>query len=99
MSRDSINRILLTARKLSADHYEIEPPFEEDIGIDESYFEGKRIKGQRGRGVHEKSTFHWAEKRDKSLHRNHQLPPPQGWPPQSSVKGQIKLESIVHMDE
>lgn len=54
LNRNTVNRLLTHIRQMIARHCEATSPLSGEVGIDESYFGPRRIRGRRGHGAGKK---------------------------------------------
>ena len=55
LNKNTINRYLAAFKERIARYCELESPVSGEVEVDESYFDARRVKGVKGRGVHGKT--------------------------------------------
>ena len=92
-----MNDITLAIRERIAEVCEQESPFKGEIEVDESYFEGRRIKGLRGRGASGKLPVFGLLKRQGKVYTE-VIDDCSKATIQAIIRGKVQFESIIHSD-
>ena len=91
-----VNRFYLALRKVIAEEMEKAAPLHREVGVDESYFGGKR-KGKRGRGVAGKVPVFGLLKRGGSVYTL-PIPNAKAKTPMPILESRVVPDSIVYTD-
>lgn len=97
VNRNTANRYLAAFRERIARFCEAESPVQGEVGVDESYFGARRVKGVRGRGAKGKTIVFGLFKRDGRVYTEI-VPECSKITLQGIIRGRVKLESIIHSD-
>jgi transposase-like protein len=97
LNRNTVNRYLTLIRKRIAAFCEQQCPFEGETEVDESYFDGKCIKGKRGPGAYKKTAVFGILKRGGKVYTEI-VPDCAKVTLQGIIRGRVSPDSIIHSD-
>ncbi|MDR2944465.1 MAG: IS1595 family transposase [Methanosarcinales archaeon] len=98
ISRITINRYLMAIRKRIVEFCNLEPPFQGEIEVDESYFGPRRVKGKRGRGAGHKTIVFGLVKRHGMVYTEI-VPDCSKSTLQSIIRGKVEIDSVIYSDK
>ena len=84
-------------RQAVAERCQRESPFSGEVGLDESYFGARRVRGKRGRGARGKAIVFGIYKRNGRVYTEI-VPDCKKASLQAIIRGKVELEATIHTD-
>jgi transposase len=98
ISRPTTNRIYKKLRERIRDICNNEFPLSGEVGVDESYFGAKRVKGKRGRGSYGETIVSGILERDGKVYTEI-VPDCSRATLGAIIRGKVEVESVIHSDK
>jgi len=96
VSRPTINQLFMKLRTRIAQLCNASSPLSGEVEVDESYFGARRVRGKKGRGAGGKPIVFGILERHGKV--SEIVPDASRKQPQSAIRGQAALDSIIHSD-